>query len=322
MNKSLYITLLKLTSALILLISLITMSETCLEGARAGLMLWFNTLLPTLFPFFVVTRLIIELDICPHSLHAAYPLFAGLIAGYPTGALTCSEMNLKGYISTPSAQCLLAACNNASPAFLISYAACSCLGMHDNRYIIWASVILGSLTTSALCYIFVYHRKNPSCEAAESSTYNTCNTDVTGHTEYAGSTPVAPVRNLIQIIEDTIMRSFEVLVMIGGYVILFSIFAYLLMLLPIPESMTAILSGILEITTGCGRLASCNDIPLYIKSTATAVLSGFGGISAILQTNSAIKDSQLSITQYVIHKIICGIISGILCYIFISVLHM
>lgn len=308
MKQPIFITLLKAASALTLLISLITMSETCLEGARAGLMLWFNTLLPTLFPFFVITRLIIELDICPKSLHGAYPLFAGLIAGYPTGALTCSEMNRRGYISTPAAQCLLTACNNASPAFLISYAACSCLGMYDNRYIIWCCVILSSLITAAICYVFIYRQHTSN--ASDSLTAAECIDD----TDY-----IIPRKNIIYIIEDAVMHSFEVLVMIGGYVILFSIFAYLLMLLPIPEFLTAVLSGILEITTGCGRLAACQgNISLHFKSTAVAVLSGFGGISAILQTNSAIRDSQLSITHYIIQKIICGILSGLLCYILIS----
>lgn len=284
------------------------MPETCLTGARQGLILWFNTLLPTLFPFFLVTRLIIELDICPKILRSYYPVFVGLISGYPAGAYTCSEMNKKGQLSDSKAQCLLIACNNASPAFLINYVNCYCLNLINHRFIIWISVISSSILT-ALMYHMLYcrnsHENRITCsELTSTSSTNNSNAD------------------FMPILESTMFRSFEILLMIGGYVMLFSMLANILMCLPISKMSIIILSGALEVTTGCSLITKLPPtIPLYIKSATAAALCGFGGLSAILQTNSAIFSSNLSIKKYILHKLICGIISGILCYIILYTIH-
>ena len=131
-----------------ILLLLITMPEICVDGARNGLLLWFETILPTLFPFFVVTRMIIELDLCPQFLRPYYPIFVGLLSGYPTGALTLNEMILRGQISRKRGQILLVLCNNASPVFLISYVACSALHINNQKYLIWFCVILASTITT------------------------------------------------------------------------------------------------------------------------------------------------------------------------------
>ena len=304
-KKDFYSTTHIFTIALLALLILILMPETCLEGARRGLILWYNTLLPTLFPFFLITRLIIELDLCPKVLRPYYPVFVGLLAGYPAGALTCSEMSKRGLLSRSKAQCLLIACNNASPAFLINYVNCCCLDLTGHRFIIWMSVISSSFIIAIFYYMLF------------------CNTDNTEYTPTASpvsSTPDdVPVSSVV---EAVMMHSFEILVMIGGYVIIFSILAAILMVFPVSGLCAAVLSGILEVTTGCGLIAGLTpDIPLYIKSAAAAALCGFGGLSAILQTNSAIRASKLSIKKYILHKSICGILSGIICVIILSVIH-
>ena len=93
--------------------------------------------------------------------------------------------------------------------------------------------------------------------------------------------------------------------------------------LPVSGLYTAILSGILEVTTGCSLIEELQGtVPLYIKSAAAAALCGFGGLSAILQTNSAIGSSNLSIKKYISHKLICGILSGLICFAILHITHL
>lgn len=72
-------------------------------------------------------------------------------------------------------------------------------------------------------------------------------------------------------------------------------------LLPISAHLSATLTGsigcLLEITGGIGMLK--NKAPLWVLC-----ILPFGGLSCIVQTYSMIKDTDLSITEYVMHKMI------------------
>ena len=80
------------------------------------------------------------------------------------------------------------------------------------------------------------------------------------------------------------------MVLIGSYLMLFSILAHFLSRaswLPIP--LTALLCGILEMTTGIRQI--CSTLPPAACLPACAACAAFGGISGIFQTRSVIADS-------------------------------
>ncbi len=278
------------------MIMLITMPEICIEGARNGLLLWFETILPTLFPFFIISRLIIELKLCPRKLLPFYPIFVGLLSGYPTGALTISSMYSQKQLSKHTAENLLVLCNNASPAFLISYVACTKLHL-TNSYIIWISVVGSS---ALICILF--------CLFNKSDTKNTCTHK--NPAEYS-----AGLLNL-KLFENIIMKSFEILLLIGGYVIIFSLLANVILSLPFNKNISTILSGICEITTGINLITSKTCTLNYeLKCIFSSAICGFGGMSALIQTYSGIKESGLSLKKYLFQRILCALLSGLICFI-------
>lgn len=289
------------------LIFLITAPNICVEGARSGILLWFNTIVPTLFPFFVVTKLIIELNIWPDRLMPFYPVFVGMLSGYPAGAMTIGDMVKRKHISKNRGQILMIFCNNASPIFMISYVTCYCLNNISGRYIIWLSVIPASVITAFMISIF-YHIVNPQKYGRSSD-------------KYEKTTAIKqPLHiSVYSVFEQVIIKSCEVLLMIGAYIIIFSIAANIILCLPIPDCLSIIISGFLEITTGVNLLSDKSiALPAVTKYVLAASICGFGGISALLQTKSAIKDSGLSVHIYFFHKLICGLLSGILCYMYIT----
>ena len=105
------------------------------------------------------------------------------------------------------------------------------------------------------------------------------------------------------VLDTCIMNSFEILTKMGGYIILFSILAELLQLLPISNLCLCISSGFLEITTGIHQIAT---LPLFFhkKIALIAAITSFGGLSGLAQTKSAISDSGLSLIPYVLVKIL------------------
>ncbi|MEG2775123.1 MAG: transporter, partial [Acetivibrio sp.] len=58
---------------------LILFPSTSFEGAKNGLLLWFQIVLPTLFPFLVITNLMESL--LPIASGRVYALFTGFLSG-------------------------------------------------------------------------------------------------------------------------------------------------------------------------------------------------------------------------------------------------
>ena len=106
------------------------------RGARNGLVLWADVVLPALMPFMVCSSIIVSLDAIHiltrpfkplwHSVFklsdaGSYVLMSGLLCGYPLGAKNCSEFMDDGRITAKEGKYLLAICNHPSPMFLLGY---------------------------------------------------------------------------------------------------------------------------------------------------------------------------------------------------------
>lgn len=110
---------------------LILDGKTALSGARLGLQLCLNTLIPTLLPFFFLSNILtaglmgrnIPLfrplgRLCRIPEGAEYILLTGFLGGYPLGAQCVSQACEIGSLSRRDGRRMLAFCNNCGPAFL------------------------------------------------------------------------------------------------------------------------------------------------------------------------------------------------------------
>ena len=114
--------------------ALLFFPDVSATAAREGVTLCLQTVLPSLFPFFVLSSLLVQSDV-PRLLSRAmagvmYPLFGvsgagasalilGLLGGYPVGARTVAELYGRGEIAREAAEQLLAFCNNSGPGFFL-----------------------------------------------------------------------------------------------------------------------------------------------------------------------------------------------------------
>ena len=114
--------------------ALLFFPDVSAAAAREGVALCLQTVLPSLFPFFVLSSLLVQSDV-PRLLSRAmagvmYPLFGvsgagasalilGLLGGYPVGARTVAELYGRGEIAREEAEQLLAFCNNSGPGFFL-----------------------------------------------------------------------------------------------------------------------------------------------------------------------------------------------------------
>ncbi len=270
------------------------------HGAYNGLMLWFETLLPTLLPFIIFSNLLIKTNSVHFLSKLLHPIFRnlffvspagcyavliGFLCGYPMGAKVINDLILSEHISIQEGKYLLSFCNNTSPMFIIGFVVSQCF--HDTSLILPTILIL--YLSPVLCSF--YFRKKYRIPSYRCIT----------HTNH-----FYKFKFNFAIMDHSIMNGFETITKIGGYVILFSILFSMLELYHL-----TLLLPFLEITNGIPCLIDYN-IPFFIKYTVVLSAISFGGLCALAQTNSMIQDSKLSIVSYTKEKLITTMVTSLL----------
>lgn len=284
--------------------------QETLYGAGKGLLLWFQTLLPTLLPFIILSNLLIKTGSAAYISHAISPLLrklfritepacyavlVGFLCGYPMGAKVISDLLSEQQISTSEAKYLLSFCNNTSPMFIISFIV---MQNFKNESLTFCTLIILIIVPVLCSFLF---RKKYHFEHSYSTKEVYLSPKFTFH---------------FDIFDASIMNGFETITKIGGYVILFSILLTLCRNLPI---YTPILS-ILEISNGIPMIIH-SELPLIVSYPAVLGLTAFGGLCAIAQTYSMIQKNHLPIIPYIIQKLITATVTSLFAIVYILFIH-
>lgn len=292
-------------SIIICFFCMLIFPDTVFTGASNGLLLWFNTVLPTLLPFLIISGLLTSTYAIHLLAKFTFPLFhylfgvskygsfavlCGFLCGYPMGAKVTADLLLDNKITDSEAKYLLSFCNNTSPMFIISYV------MHQNLnapHLIFTALFILFLSPFLCSLIFRHFYHFPT-------------TDLALNTESFNSSTT--------LIDKCIMKSFETITKIGGYIILFSILVNFLSSVITHNTFLPILFlSFLEITTGVSIISQC-AIPFYGKFICTMALISFGGWCSIMQTQCLIADTKLPVFPYIIEKLITTLVTSLLAY--------
>ncbi len=270
-----------------ILILLLLFPQASVSGAADGLTLWFHTVLPTLAPFMICTRLISAMGAIPILMQPIAPLFrlifglsqpgsyilcCGLLCGYPLGASLCSEFLSEGRISKREAQILLSICNHPSPMFVTGYLT-SLMTVKVSAPRMLFCLYFPILPISIMARWL--YRPHPG-----KNTYP----------DFTQAYPVIrqPTPTAFVSIEKILMDTSETMVLIGNYIMLFSILACWIRHLPfLSPRLSALCAGFAEITTGTRQLSEAfagKDALLPVLTAAA-----FGGLSGIFQTKGVIS---------------------------------
>ncbi len=308
---------------LLFTLSLILFSTNNLEAAKNGLILWANSVVPTLFPFFVATELLCKTNfiyLLGKALNqfmkpifnvpgeSAIAIIMGIISGYPVGAKVVCNLYDHKICSKAEAERLIAFTNNSGPIFILGSVGVSLLGDVKLGKVLLISHIISSLLVGL---IFRFWKKNTI--------------DITFRNYHSESKELIKVANLGEILGDAIKKSISTILSIGGFVVLFSVIisilssieflttiASLLSNFGIPyEIALSILTGMIEMTNGINVVSTCySSLPIPCILTCSFLL-GFGGFSVLLQVFSIISKSRISIKPYFFGKLLQGLFSVI-----------
>lgn len=263
---------------------LILDGQTALSGAHAGLELCIKTVIPSLFPFFLLTILLTgSLSGCPLPFlrpigklcgipkGAEGILLTGFLGGYPTGAQSVASFYQSGQLRRDDAERMLSFCSNAGPAFLFGMVA-PLFPDKTSAVLLWAVHIISALLTAILI---------PSSQSGE----------------------VTVCHSREPSFSDAMRTSVIVMSTVCGWIIMFRVILAFLerwFLWMLPVALQVMITGILELSNGCCELIQVND-PLLRFVLCSGMLA-WGGLCVTLQTHSVA--SGLNIRSYLKGKIL------------------
>ncbi len=309
---------------IILCIFLIINPKICTNSCLNAINVWGFKVFPVLFPFFILTRLIVEYS-TPGSnyfdkkfssfykvKHGALPIFSlSVLSGYPMGAKIVSKKFGKDEISQTEAKNLFTLCSVSGPMFMVGTVGVSILNSFKAGLFILIANILGVLINakifskkSSAIAIKKYEQKKEKSSSLSEIVYDSLTSILM----------VAGFMVFCFLIID-FLKQIQFLYWTSKFISLISnnkIDA---------EVIQAILCGIFEMTRGILDVNACS-LSLQLKTIISSAFISFGGICIILQSLAFIKQLSFSFKEIIKQKIsqcfITTIISIILIFIFFN----
>ena len=269
-------------------LGMLTHAGLCREYALLGLKTWAFAMVPSLFPFMVLSGLLTGLGLAERfvsflsplicrtyrcSKACCYVIFMGFFCGFPMGARSACELYDRGQLSEEEVRWLLAFCNNIGPAYFGGIVL-PLLGLkHALPY--WIGTYGIPYVYGILLRAFFFRRK-----------LNTLPSPA-----YGSEKP-----RFGETLTESIESAIHAILMLGAYVVLFSLMnlvPHLLFSGPQP-----IFGALFEISTGIQALGGKHMGYCLLALT-------FGGLSCLAQTHATLpKELSHFLGEYCVHRVI------------------
>lgn len=289
------------------LILILYYSDCAIEYMRTGLLLCTKTVIPSLFPFMVISELIVSSGlgefigkmirkICQLlfgiSGVSACAVILGALCGFPIGAKTTVSLLDNKYIDKKETERLLCFCNNPSSAFLISAVGISLYSSKQVGLIFYIT----TLSTAVLIGMVLKWMYG----GFTSNTIHTSTKSIPG----------------ISCFTSAVSGSAHGMLTVCAYVVFFSAvmgcLGHMLAELGCPSEICALLYGVVELSGGVSASAALGNGALSL--CLSAFIMGWSGISVHCQIMSICHGKGLKFTSYVVSKLIHGILNSIVIY--------
>ena len=255
---------------------------------QEGLSLCVRSVIPYLFPFMVVTSVLLSLGFgelaAPWLAGLMEPLFRvpgagsaalllGLIGGYPIGAQTAAQLYRGGLATREEAERLLAFCNNSNPVFLISVLGVVVFGSVRTGVWLWLIHVLSALLTGLVF-------RGTGADARSSR---------------AARRPAFRAVGLVPAFVGAVRSSVSGMLSVCGFVLFFYVLAHPLAALG--GRLGPCLVGITELFSLTPLLTA--DAFGFVLAAGAA---GWGGISVLCQTLAVLEGSGLRLLNCLLGK--------------------
>ena len=273
------------------------------SGAVYGLKICFLNIIPTLFPFFILSDLWSSAVSFPEntvfssiikkafniSSEGVSAILVGTLCGFPLGAKTATEKWEKRLIGNSELENLSTLCNNPSPAFIISGVGAGLLGDINVGLALYFSTI-----ASAIIVGLIFKEKEIEDPIYKEKTEQSF--DLINSIKNAGTSSIT----------------------VASYIIFFSSIIGLCREFCGNPALISVISSFLEIGSSCSIIAeNQNALGIFYLPLLSFTLS-FSGLSVFLQIFSILPPF-VSKRKYIAKKLLQGAISALLTFLILCI---
>lgn len=338
-----FTTIILALSALVLTLSLILFPEESLHASIRGLHTWVEVVFPSLLPFFIMAELLISFGVVQFVGILFEPIMrpifnvpgvgsfawmVGMASGYPSGAKISASLREKEAISRIEAERLVSFSNASSPLFIFGAIAVGFLHNAELGLLIAICHYVSNMIVG-ICMRFYGKKQDKQKKNPKHHKLLLLRAFQKMH-----DTRIKDERPIGQILGDAVISSIQTLIMVGGFIMLFSVVTTLLNVIHVTDLISTIIhpilrilqvpleitvpfiTGIFEMTMGIEMISKLTEVPLVIQLAVISFILGFNGFSIQAQVASILAKTDIRFLPYffarLLHATIASILSVIL----------
>ena len=285
--------------------------DIAIEYMKKGLKLCATSIIPSLFPFMVISELMVQsMLIYKLGRVLKYPInvlfgvseaggcafLLGALCGFPIGAKCAISMYDSGMIGKSELERLLCFCNNPGAAFIISAVGISIFGSRRAGILLYTCIILSAITVGVFLKIFSRKTKKEPLQKACVFT---------------------PCKDSISIFTSAVTSSATSMLTVCAYVVFFSslvgCISSLLDSLSLQSTLRTLVFGFFEMTSGVSAAAGTRSIEQSL--ILCALFTAWSGLSVHFQIITICSGRGISFKRYFVTKAV----QGVICALFMSI---
>ncbi|WP_394137000.1 sporulation integral membrane protein YlbJ [Cytobacillus oceanisediminis] len=320
-------------SVTLMAISLISFPQESVDASIRGLNMWWEIVFPSLLPFFIVSEMLIGFGVVKFIGVLLEPLMRplfkvpgvggfvwamGMASGYPAGAKLTARLRQEGQLTKTEAERLVSFTNCSNPLFIFGAVSVGFFNNAKLGVILALAHYLGNITVGLLMRFYGRNPKKLSREEKKARPSLRAALSALHRTRINDNRPIG------KLLGDAVMSSIQTLLMIGGFIILFSVINKLLFHLGITailakgievvlalfhlpvELSIPFISGLFEITLGSQMTSQVQQATLMHQVVITSFILAFSGFSVQAQVASILAQTDINFKPFFFARIIHG----------------
>lgn len=339
--KSRLKTLFLAASVTLMAASLISFPQESFDASIRGLNMWWEIVFPSLLPFFIVSEMLIGFGVVRFIGVLLEPLMRplfkvpgvggfvwamGMASGYPAGAKLTARLRQEGQLTKIEAERLVSFTNSSNPLFIFGAVSVGFFYNVQLGVILALAHYLGNISVGLLMRF--YGKSEENLQKEKDKKLSIRDAFAALH-----RTRIQDNRPIGKVLGDAVMSSIQTLLMIGGFIILFSVINKLLFHLHITAflaqfielalamiGMTEMLSmpyisGLFEITLGSQMTSQVQEATLMHQAVITSFILAFSGFSVQAQVASILAQTDIRFQPFFFARILHGFFAAFYAFI-------
>jgi len=292
-------------------------SDSILKSVSFSFNIWINNIFPSLFPFFVLSELLINygfIELLGELFKpimnrlfkvkgvCAFIFIMSIISGIPANAKYIRELYLSGSIDEKESAKMLMFTHFSNPLFILGTISISFLNNKEVGILILICHYITNIIIGLLFRNYYPTKEKSNKINFKSAILNMHNRRISQNKSFGS------------ILSNSLVNSINTLLLILGVVTFFLIITTIIdKNINLNDFNQSILNGLFEMTQGL-KYVSILNIPLKLKTILSTMLISFGGLSGHMQVMGILSDTKISYLPFLTARIIHALISSLLVF--------